>query len=313
VYRFGATFTGRHAEERAREYAAWVSAPAGMPCKPVLAIGQERAADNGVWCSAHGGRIAEPAPAPGYRDGVEEGRREGRERAAELARRWDVKAAEVEVSGWAFARCAAELRGASGLADDGGAAPLAVPHRGDGGKGLDIRPAGVPAPEPSDPRGSCPRHGAPDPYDQCARCVAAQFPREVERRADCASAKPASVEPWQVWRWIGCEGDITVQEAPDAQGIAALRVGASDCFAERAAVMLSSPGWTFLHNAKPVQILRGQRWRCVGLEALGDLEVAEVATGEAFLYPLGSRDRIRARAADMLALPQWTFVSGPRE
>jgi hypothetical protein len=68
--------------------------------------------------------------------------------------------------------------------------------------------------------------------------------------------------------------------------------------------------------AKPASVLPRQRWRCVGLEALGELEVSTErghAAGDAILYPVGSRDRISARAADMLALPHWSFVSGPRE
>lgn len=55
---FAARFSGPAAEERAREYAAWVSAP--QPCSPVLLVGQDRAADNGPWCDRHGGRFVEP-------------------------------------------------------------------------------------------------------------------------------------------------------------------------------------------------------------------------------------------------------------
>jgi hypothetical protein len=224
--RYAAAFDGPHAEERAREYAVWVSAPAGMSCKPVLAIGQERAADNGVWCSAHGGRIAEPAPAPDYRDGFEEGRREGRERAQDLARGWTSSAPMWEgISGpRTIQRCAAELRGAFGI--DG-----------------DALPCPEDASEPAKLANACDRCGSRKFLDFCGRCAA------------------------------------TPQ--------------------------------------RPAQVLRGQRWRCAELEALGDLEVGRadgLARGEVALCPVATpRDRLSARAADMLALPQWTFVSGPRE
>jgi hypothetical protein len=310
VYRFGATFTGRHAEERAREYAAWVSAPAGVPCVPVLAVGQDRAADNGVWCSAHGGRMAEPALsvtpaelAAMWRDKANEsirkrprsefalGERAAYQRAAldlccaagiqvdaDLMRRFEEAAlprpgdtpapvdrmtigphtipgvpcascGKATSTGRCFV-CTVAGRGgirtvkvnASGAREALGPIPSAISI---------VNGAVEEAPEPSDPRGFCPRHGAPDPYDQCTRCVSAQFPREFEQRAENAPAKPASVLP-------------------------------------------------------------RQRWRCVGVD--GDLEVWEAtAAGDVALYPVRSGGRIRARSVDMLGLREWTFVSGPRE
>lgn len=150
---------------------------------------------------------------------------------------------------------------------------------------------------PADPRGYCPEHGAPDTYDQCTRCVAARFPREVERRVAPVDADTAG-------RLAG---------VPCASCGKSTSTGC--CFA---CTVAGRCGKAAPEPAKPAAVLPRQRWRCVGID--GELEVwpadSLTAPGEVPLFPIGSggtHGRVRARTVDMLGLPQWTFVGAPRE
>ena len=108
---------------------------------------------------------------------------------------------------------------------------------------------------PADPRGFCPRHGAPDPYDQCTRCVEAQFPREVERIkiAPGPPQKPNTVEPGHVWRCVGIEGELEVSGAsPAGEGYVSLRRAGmrwADVSA-RPVDMLGLNEWTFVRHSR---------------------------------------------------------------
>lgn len=65
---YSARFQGPNAEERAREYAAWVSAPPAPLCSAVLLTSQDNARDNGPWCATHGARF-DVAPEPPQKPG----------------------------------------------------------------------------------------------------------------------------------------------------------------------------------------------------------------------------------------------------
>jgi hypothetical protein len=139
---------------------------------------------------------------------------------------------------------------------------------------------------------------------------------EVQRLRAAATPPVASSAPAVPESHAGGPGaSSTPQGVPCASCGKATSTGG--CFACTVAGRFLKPAPI---PAKPAQVLPRQHWRCVGLEAHGELEVwpadSLTSPGEVPLFPVGSGGtygRIRARIIDMLGLREWSFVSGPRE
>lgn len=125
-----------------------------------------------------------------------------------------------------------------------------------------------------------------------------------------ALPKPDVVSVGQLWRSKGIAHVATVATVDSGIVQVDFENGSDGTIPESS--MLRSASWTYLGMVKPSRVEAGQRWRCVGVD--GELVVARIDSGwdgperAAFIGGnLGS-----ARTADMLGLREWSYVGGAR-